>query len=195
MYVRTVKVPSSNGTVNEYLRVVEAYRENGKVKQRIIADLGRRDMLSAVLPNLRRILEGTPKLEGQQEKDVDILDTFTWGPLLVAGKLFEELGLWDLLDRLLGTRATVSWADRAFVLIASRLIHPSSEHGLAGWLETDYFCDRGGRRFVPRWGQRGRVRVHDQQLDSWYRTRWTTCLRPRRTSRRRYTNGCAICSA
>ena len=102
MYVRTVKVPSSNGTVNEYLRVVEAYRENGKVKQRIIADLGRRDMLSALLPNLRRILEGTPKLEGQQENDVDILNTFTWGPLLVAGKLFEELGLWDLLDRLLG---------------------------------------------------------------------------------------------
>ena len=170
MYVRTVKVPSSNGSFNEYPRVVEAYRENGKVKQRIIADLGRRDMLSAVLPNLRRILEGTPKLEGQEEKDVDILDTFTWGPLLVAGKLFEELGLWDLLDRLLGKTTSVSWADRAFVLIASRLIHPSSEHGLAGWLETDYFCDRGGRRFVPRWRQRGRVRVHDQQLDSWYRT-------------------------
>jgi transposase len=170
MYVRTVKVPSSNGTVNEYLRVVEAYRENGKVKQRTIADLGRRDMLSAVLPNLRRILEGTPKLEGQGEKDVAILDTFTWGPLLVARKLFEELGLWDVLDRLFGKTPSVSWADRAFVLIASRLIHPSSEHGLAGWLETDYFCDRGGRRFVPRWRQRGRVRVHDQQLDSWYRT-------------------------
>ena len=85
-------------------------------------------------------------------------------------KLFEELGLWDLFDRLLGKRTAVPWADRAFVLIASRLIHPSSEHGLAGWLETDYFCDREGRRFVPRWRKRGRVRVHDQQLDSWYRT-------------------------
>jgi transposase len=170
MYVRTVKVPSSNGSFNEYLRVVEAYREEGKVKQRIIADLGRRDLLAAILPNLRRILEGTPKLEGQEENDVDILDTFTWGPLLVVRRLFEELGLWDLLDRLFGKTSSVNWADRAFVLIAGRLIHPSSEHGLAGWLETDYFCDREGRRFVPRWRQRGRVRVHDQQLDSWYRT-------------------------
>ncbi len=25
MYVRTVKIPSSKGTVNEYVRVVEAY--------------------------------------------------------------------------------------------------------------------------------------------------------------------------
>ena len=68
MYVRSVKVPSSNGSFNEYLRVVEAYRENGKVKQRIIADLGRRDLLAAILPNLRRILEGTPKVQGQVDE-------------------------------------------------------------------------------------------------------------------------------
>jgi hypothetical protein len=33
MYLRTVKVRSSNGTLNEYVRVVEAYRDNGKVKR------------------------------------------------------------------------------------------------------------------------------------------------------------------
>jgi transposase len=170
MYVRTVKVPSSNGTVNEYLRIVEAYREDGKVKQRIIADLGRRDVLTAVLPKLRRVLEGTPRVEGETENDIKILDTFGWGPLLVVRQLFEQLGLWELFDRLLGGTAQVAWADRAFVLIASRMIHPSSEHGLAGWLETDFFCDRQGRRFVPRWHQRGRVRVDDRQLDGWYRT-------------------------
>jgi hypothetical protein len=43
MYPRTVKVRSSSGTVNEYVRVVEAYREGGKVKQRVVADLGRKD--------------------------------------------------------------------------------------------------------------------------------------------------------
>jgi hypothetical protein len=47
MYVRTVKVRSSSGVLNEYVRVVEAYRQDGKVKQRVIADLGRKDMLVA----------------------------------------------------------------------------------------------------------------------------------------------------
>jgi hypothetical protein len=49
MYVRTVKVRSSSGAVNEHVRVVEAYRENGKVKQRVVADLGRKDQVFQAL--------------------------------------------------------------------------------------------------------------------------------------------------
>src|SRR5262249_32672530 len=63
-----------------------------------------------------------------------------------------------------------SFSDRAFVLLANRLIQPSSEHGLARWLETDFVCDRWGRRFLPHGHTRGRVKVHHQQLDAWYRT-------------------------
>ena len=58
MYPRTVRVRSSSGTVNEYVRVVEAYREDGKVKQRVVADLGRKDLLIEVLPKLRKLLTG-----------------------------------------------------------------------------------------------------------------------------------------
>jgi hypothetical protein len=53
MYPRTVRIRSSSGTVNEYVRVVEAYREDGKVKQRVVADLGRKDLLIEILPKLR----------------------------------------------------------------------------------------------------------------------------------------------
>jgi transposase len=57
-----------------------------------------------------------------------------------------------------------------FVLVANRLIRPASEHGLARWLDTDFVCDRQGRRFVPDWQQKGRVQVHHRQLGAWYRT-------------------------
>ena len=167
MYVRTIKVRSSSGTVNEYVRVVEAYRDNGKVKQRVVADLGRKDVLGAVLPKLRRVLEGTPKIEGQPEEDIEVLDASRWGPVLVVRQLFEELGLWSVFEEFLGRSKTVPYADRAFVLLANRLIRPRSEHGLASWLETDFVCDRQGRRFVPHWHQRGRVRVHHRQLGAW----------------------------
>src|SRR5208337_2140845 len=55
-------------------------------------------------------------------------------------------------------------------LVANRLIRPASEHRLAGWLETDFLCDRRGRRFVPNWHQHKRVRVHFKQFEAWYRT-------------------------
>ena len=54
MYIRTIKVPSSNGTINQYVRIVEAYRQDGKVKQRVIADLGRKDLLTTLLPELMK---------------------------------------------------------------------------------------------------------------------------------------------
>src|SRR6478609_24671 len=117
MYLRTVKVPSSNGTTNEYVRVVEAYREDGKVKQRTIADLGRKDVLCAVLPKLERVLKGIPQLEDEPEGDVDILQADTWGPVLAVRALFDELGLWSILDAVGGqARGPVTFADRVFVL-------------------------------------------------------------------------------
>ncbi len=170
MYPRTVRIRSSNGTVHEYVRVVEAYRDGGKVKQRVVADLGPKDQLVAILPKLRRLLAGDRDESTTDPAQPRFLDAPTWGPVLAVRTLFEQLGLWDILDRKLGRAKTVSFADRAFVLVANRLIAPASEHGLAGWLETDFVCDRKGRRFVPHWHQRRRVRVHPRQLDAWYRT-------------------------
>jgi len=54
MYPRTVNVRSSSVTVNQYVRVVEACREGGKVKQRVVADLGRKDLLVEILLKLKR---------------------------------------------------------------------------------------------------------------------------------------------
>ena len=170
MYLRTVKVRSSNGALNEYVRVVEAYRDNGKVKQRTVADLGRKDLLADLFPKLKRLLGQDVGSEASEDNNPDILDASTWGPVLAVRALFDQLGLWAILDQVLGKAKGVPFTDRAFVLIANRLIHPASEHGLAGWLETDFVCDRQGRRFIPHWHQYKRVRVDFRQLEAWYRT-------------------------
>jgi transposase len=182
MFVRSVRIPSSNGTVHEYVRIVSSVRENGKVKQKVIANLGRRDRLEAVLPLLNRFLKGDDdqaELARQlgEESPIEVLDARTWGPMLVARHFFHQLGLWELLDA--GRRwpklpseedPDDDWVSRVLVLIANRLTRPSSEHALADWLETDYICDRRGRRYVPCWKQQGRVQVDLAQLQRWYRT-------------------------
>ena len=170
MYLRTIKVRSSSGALNEYIRVVEAYRDNGKVKQRTVADLGRKELLAELFPKLKRLLGQDVDSGTSEDKDPDILDASTWGPVLAVRTLFDQLGLWAIFDKALGKAKGVSFTDRAFVLIANRLIHPASEHGLAGWLETDFVCDRQGRRFLPHWHRHKRVRVDFRQLEAWYRT-------------------------
>jgi hypothetical protein len=170
MYPRTIKVRSSSGTVHEYIRIVEAFREDGKVKQRVVADLGRKDLLVEILPKLRRLLAGEADGDTGDPALPQVRDASTWGPVLAVRTLFDQLGLWDILDQHLGKARGVPFTDRAFVLVANRLIAPASEHGLAGWLETDFVCDRQGRRFLPHWHRRRRVRVHPRQLDTWYRT-------------------------
>jgi hypothetical protein len=88
MFIRSVKVPSSNGTVHEYVRIVGSVRLGGKVKQKVIANLGRRDTLEAVLPMLNRFLKGDDDedLAAQlaQEGTIKPLDASTWGPSLVV---------------------------------------------------------------------------------------------------------------
>jgi len=134
MYLRTVKVRSSSGTVHEYVRIVEAHRQDGKVRQRVVADLGRKDLLATMLPKLRRLLAGQAlgapygdAVAGQEPVgDVEPLEAATWGPMLVVRTLAKELGLTEILHRLLRSgqaqddgMAVASAADRVIAMIAN----------------------------------------------------------------------------
>ncbi|MBV8486776.1 MAG: IS1634 family transposase [Planctomycetaceae bacterium] len=157
--------------MNESVRVVEADRDHAKVQQPTVADLGRKDLLAERFPKLKRLLGQDADSEAPRDHDPNLLEASTWGPVRAVRTRFDPLGLWSIRDEALGQANGVPFADRALVLIAHRLIHPAREHGLAGWLETDFVCDRPGRRLVPRWHQHQRVRVNFRQLESWSRTR------------------------
>jgi transposase len=183
MFIRSVKVCSSSGTTHEYVRIVESVWEEGRAHQKVVANLGRRDVLESVLPMLTRFLSGeesdAAKLAEQLAGPgaVQAVDASTWGPMLAVRHFFDKLDLWKLLD--VGRRwsrlgpaedPNDDWPSRVLALLANRLTHPGSEHALAGWLGTDFVCDRRGRRYVPVWKRTGRVRVDPTQLQLWYRS-------------------------
>ena len=181
MYLRTVKAAGPKGVLYEYVRLVEAYREDGKNKQRVVCNLGRKDLLAQHLDSLIRLLRGEKALAPTSRLgQVEAVGAWDWGPMLVARALWMELGLQAILDRLADYRLSDdhAFADRALVLVANRLCVPGSEHGLARWLESDFVCDRRGRRWVPSWrddtkrraSRTPRVRVEFHQLQQWYRT-------------------------
>lgn len=183
MFLRVVRAAGGKGVKHEYVRVVEAYREHGKTRHRTILNLGRRDLLAAHLDitKLMRLLHGEASADGGvRREDVCAVGAWDWGPMLVARQLWCELGLEATLDRLdkPGRRDTTRLSDRSLVLVANRLAAPSSEHGLARWLETDFVCDRDGRRWQVQWrddvarqnSRTPRVKVEARQLQQWYRT-------------------------
>ncbi len=175
MFLRIVKAAGGKGVQHEYVRLVESYRAGGKVKQRLVASLGRKDLLLSHLDALNRLLTGTAPSDRPEPV---ALQAWDWGIMLVARHLWQELGLEQILDRLAGRRHGATLADRVLALVANRLEAPGSEHGLAGWLDSSFVCDRRGRRFVAQWRSdeerlasgAPRVRVAFSQLQRWYRT-------------------------
>lgn len=176
MFLRTVKARGAAGIVHEYVRLVESYWEHGQAKQRVVTNLGRKDLLAPHLDTLVRLLRGerAGATARPQPAAVQAEQAACWGPMLVARHLWHELGLDTTLQACAERRPrradTLPLADRVLVLVANRLADPQSEHGLASWLETDFVCDRRGRRLLPRWKPRGRVRVDLTWLQRWYRT-------------------------
>lgn len=181
MYLRVVRAAGGKGKQYEYVRLCESYREKGKNKQRVVFNLGRKDILAAHLDDLVALLSGQPRRsQAVRVGEVEALGAWDWGPMLVATTLWRQMGLEKILDRLerRGKRDGARLSDRALVLVANRLCEPSSEHGLARWLESDFVCDRNGRRWMPEWrndrerlqSSRPRVRVQWRQLGQWYRT-------------------------
>lgn len=183
MFIRTVKNTRPDGQVHEYIRLVEGYRSGGKVKQRVVAHLGRKDLLA---PHAQKLLEvlGQGRLprrrEALLESSLSTPQAWDWGPVLVARSLWKEVGIeGSVKSRDSNTQASHStFSERALVLVANRLARPCSEHGLARWLESDFVCDEKGRRWAPQWlseeerrnSKRPRVRVHYKQLNGWYQT-------------------------
>jgi len=176
MYLRATKVKRPDGHIDEHIRLVESYWNNGRPRHRIVCNLGRKDLLAPHADALLRILKGEEK---PKSTGAEAIGAWDWGVMLVARHFWQELGLQEILDFLLkrgGDRGEL--ADRALALVANRLCEPTSEHGMARWLETDYVCDRGGRRWLPEWREDGerlasrrpRVRVKDRQLRQWYGT-------------------------
>src|SRR5215471_16276223 len=177
MYLRTVRAKGAEGVEFEYIRLVEAYWENGHSKQRVIANLGRKDLLAPHLESLIELLGGGKRTKGSSAAErIEATFAACWGPMLVARWLWRELGLENILDGLASKTNRVQkagrlpFADRVLVLVANRLCRPSSEHALGQWLESDFVCGRDGKRIVARWKQQGRVRVDLNWLQEWYRT-------------------------
>lgn len=124
MFIRKIKTPQ--GT--DYFHLVESYREGGKVRQRTLLPLGRagEGRLENLVSAVRR--HGDFMTAAELAKKLSVPKTFILGPLLVLEKLFEKLGLNEVLEDLPKSRKRLFDARKVlFALVASRFACPGSK--------------------------------------------------------------------
>jgi hypothetical protein len=142
MFVR-IKTLHANHRTYQYVHIVENRWENGQVRQRIVGSLGRLDELLAS-GDLRRVIEGLvaqcPQvrlLEGQRHSALAVDSDRVWGPGLIFERLWQELGLEELLRELArGRRLDFDVERCAFALVLQRLLAPGSDRRGAQWIQT-----------------------------------------------------------
>jgi transposase len=176
MFARISKVTRGDREY-QYLQIVEAYRDNGRPKQRLVANLGRLDLLGDKLDDLVSSLRRYCRKQFTLPDEMACREALPWGTVLLTRHLWEQMNLSEIIGKLCPSRRKrYEVAEMAFVLVANRLCEPCSEHGLARWLEHTFVCDRRGRRWEPDWlpaqliTKKQRVKVRFEQLNRWYRT-------------------------
>jgi transposase len=131
MYVKRAVVKRGESSY-VYLRLVEAYRQDGRVRHRVIANLGREDVLKA-----------SGQLD-QLAASFARLDPPPWGTrrevgsLLLVRHYLHRLGLVKLIDETIPQRgrAQLTHGEVVAALIANRLSAPAPLYDVAGWASS-----------------------------------------------------------
>ena len=133
MYVRTVK--SGN---NEYLRLVEGYRDpkTGKVKQRVLQHLGRLDPEG----NFERALENWVNRAKETDETTahhpKFLSAKEYGNVMALQKIWEQLGLNQAIKSALRATKRDELLTEALIrlMVFCQLCAPTSKLGIVRWL-------------------------------------------------------------
>ena len=130
-----------------YLQIVENTREGSRVKQRVVATLGRVDelqkkgALESLLQSGARFAEAALLIQAHRRGDAPVVTSRRIGPALIFERLWRETGCKKVIDDLLADRFFVFPVERAvFLTVLHRLFAPGSDRAADKW-RNDYALD------------------------------------------------------
>jgi|Deesub1362A_J573_1020465.scaffolds.fasta_scaffold14089_1 transposase len=140
MYPRVKTFTNKDGSQRSYLLIVESVRENGKVRQKTVANLGRLEEFQE--QKLDRLIEGLAKFSKKrwiqaQAADFLVQSAREWGTELIFGHLWTKLGLARLLKHLLNQTESNSRLDEAvYAMVLNRICDPLSKRAVHRWVKS-----------------------------------------------------------
>lgn len=142
MYIRKVSNKNKDGSVRTYLQIVHGYRKDGKVRHKIVGNLGRiEDLQEGAIDSLIQHLTKFSKemwIKSHPE-DLTVLWSKQWGPVIAFKRLWEELSIGPMLKTFLNSTEKETPLDEAvFAMVLNRLCDPQSKLGVSEWIKTVY---------------------------------------------------------
>ena len=125
-----------------YVQLVESFRnDEGKVKQRTVATLGRLDQMDG---QLESVIHGLLKLTGQEAArrgppNVSFESSRALGDIWALQELWNTLGFSALARTFRNTRHRIDVEALIRLMVFNRLCDPESKLGVLRWLETVAF--------------------------------------------------------
>ena len=141
MYIRTTR-----SGPRSYLQLVEGFREDGVVRQRIVANLGRLDQDSA--KKLTPLINGLQRAVGLPVASHSLAASLpaaqpefesarTFGDVYALNELWVRLGFRDAITRALrSSRRSFNAEALVRAMVFNRLCAPDSKLGCLAWLQT-----------------------------------------------------------
>lgn len=116
----------------EYVQLVNAYRENGVVKHRVLLNLGRLDQIENN-PSIQRLAVRLQELSGVKNRvdlaTVSEAQVVNWG-YVVYQKIWQQFGLDNILDRIReNSKIQFNLHDACFLMTIQHLLEPRSKLG------------------------------------------------------------------
>lgn len=123
-----------------YVQLIESFRdENGRVKKRTVANLGRLDEVDGALNS---VIDGLMKVAGREPPqqapapEVTFESARAFGDVWALTELWKELGFSEIRRVFGRTRHTTDIEALVRVMVFNRLCNPDSKLGVLRWLET-----------------------------------------------------------
>jgi transposase len=146
MFLRCLAFSRKDGSQRKYLQIVQTYREKGRVRQKIVANLGRLDELIAS-GTLEKLSDALSRYVEKKEllcKAEELMATsaLSFGPVPIFTSLWKKLGLPEAIAAATKREtATYDPAPVIFRMVLGRLLDPSSKLSTHRWAETIWWDD------------------------------------------------------
>lgn len=142
MYARTKTFTNKDGTKRTYIQIVESVRENGKVRQKVLLNMGRiEDLQDGDIDRLIASLAKFSEKKWIQSEAQKLLvhNAKEWGLEFIFRHLWDKLHLDAILQQSFSSSYTSEQlAEAVYAMVLNRISDPLSKRGVNHWINEVY---------------------------------------------------------